>query len=256
MNGYMPLQPEFNCFATYMEQREQFATDNSRVPLLCYEFLTDETFSKPITAIPDGCIDILISCTQKPEAYLYGSVLQRIPLDLLPNTKYFGVRFFPHHLKRTNLSIQELTSNRVPLHDFSKIDFYCIEKIADQGTFADKRELFLREIGERIFSPTPSHLIRYALERIAETKGNISIKDLGLEVNYSSRYLRLLFEEYVGLPPKLFSQITRFQYALQDLLHHRRKENLWDNGYYDQAHFIREFKKFGSLSPKLFLESL
>lgn len=259
MNGYMPLQPEFNLtFNTYAEQKEHVKLENNRIPLLCYEFQTMKTLSKPINAIPDGCIDILISCTENPVAYLYGSVLQRVPVDLLPDTVYFGVRFFPHHLKRTNSSIQDLIGNRVGLQDFTGIHLTAVEKIADQPTFTGKRTVFHQEIGKRIFTQTPSHLIKYALQRITETKGTISIKDLGSEINYSPRYLRLLFEEYVGLPPKLFSRITRFQYALQHLLNHQSAESPWDqdSGYYDQAHFIREFKKFGSLSPNLFLKSL
>ncbi len=88
-----------------------------------------------------------------------------------------------------------------------------------------------------------------ALEIILKKQGIITV-ETGLDTGISSRQLRRLFEFYIGDTPKTFSKIVRFQ----NLLHGKpsaralRKNKLFlDAGYYDQAHFIKEFKTlFGS----------
>jgi AraC-like DNA-binding protein len=63
------------------------------------------------------------------------------------------------------------------------------------------------------------------------------------------------FRDAVGMPPKLFARIVRFDAAL-DML--RRRAGSWAAiangcGYYDQAHFIREFHEFAGVTPTQFV---
>ncbi|MNV83649.1 Helix-turn-helix domain protein [compost metagenome] len=60
----------------------------------------------------------------------------------------------------------------------------------------------------------------------------------------------------MGVPPKLFSRIIRFQFALEELNRQGREADLGsilELGYFDQNHFIKEFKEFGAETPKKFL---
>ena len=74
-----------------------------------------------------------------------------------------------------------------------------------------------------------------------------------METGYSKRYLDMLFKEHVGLSPKSLASILRFQYFYQS----------WSQGeadafskdalyayYYDQSHFIKEFKRFTGYTPE------
>ncbi len=68
----------------------------------------------------------------------------------------------------------------------------------------------------------------------------------------SPRQLRRFFDTYIGFSPKTFSRIVRFQSVLAAL--RRAPQNDWNSlcfafGYYDQAHFIHEFKEFYGLPP-------
>ncbi|MEM6844922.1 MAG: helix-turn-helix domain-containing protein [Bacteroidota bacterium] len=73
-----------------------------------------------------------------------------------------------------------------------------------------------------------------------------------LETGLSPRQLRRYFEFYVGDTAKTFSQVVRFQRifngssSIQDLKQHKI---YFDLGYYDQAHFIKEFKNFYGATP-------
>ena len=73
----------------------------------------------------------------------------------------------------------------------------------------------------------------------------------------SSRRLRKLFSEQTGFSPGYFKKLSRFNSATKQL----EKEDFdklsdvaFDNKYYDQAHFIKDFRHFSGLSPKDFLK--
>ena len=73
-----------------------------------------------------------------------------------------------------------------------------------------------------------------------------------IDTGISQRQLRRLFEFYIGDTPKTFSKVVRFQNILrakpstQSL---RQNKLFFDAGYYDQAHFIKEFKNFYGVTP-------
>jgi len=72
------------------------------------------------------------------------------------------------------------------------------------------------------------------------------------DLNVSARRLERHFLAQVGLPPKLFSRVVRFDRAVRDLA--GRGTASWSrfalaHGYTDQAHFINEFREFAGVSP-------
>ena len=90
---------------------------------------------------------------------------------------------------------------------------------------------------------------------IISQKGNISVAELTRLSGLSTRQLDRKFTALVGIPPKLFSRIVRFQSTLA-LNVACTPKNLTrlalDAGYYDQAHFIHEFKHFAGFSPSCY----
>ena len=90
-----------------------------------------------------------------------------------------------------------------------------------------------------------------AIALILERTGVVDIeKDLNTGI--SPRQLRRLFEFYIGDSAKTFSKVVRFQNILkakpsaQSL---RQNKLFFDVGYYDQAHFIKEFRNFYGVTP-------
>lgn len=67
----------------------------------------------------------------------------------------------------------------------------------------------------------------------------------------SPRQQRRRFEREVGIPPKLFARIRRFQRALTALREAPAAVAAIDCGYYDQAHLIRDFRQFAGMTPKM-----
>jgi AraC-like DNA-binding protein len=85
----------------------------------------------------------------------------------------------------------------------------------------------------------------------------LDVSRLAEETNISYRTLHRLFQNYMGLPPKEYLKIVRFNKVCDYLRSHaccNWQDIVIQFGYYDQAHFIREFKKIMKLTPKNFLQ--
>ncbi|WP_246835959.1 helix-turn-helix domain-containing protein [Leptospira meyeri] len=100
-----------------------------------------------------------------------------------------------------------------------------------------------------------NRIVNYVVDQIQLQKGQYFIQDIFEDIGYSKRYVDKLFLSYIGVSPKLISSIERFQsiyktWAKTDILHFQ-KLGLLDL-YYDQAHFIKEFKKYTGQTPGQF----
>ena len=74
----------------------------------------------------------------------------------------------------------------------------------------------------------------------------------GPAAGVSERHLRRIFQQYIGETPKTFARIVRFQKLLQTSCSAKSlpvERRYHDFGYYDQAHFIKEFKRFYGSTP-------
>ncbi|WP_353196140.1 AraC family transcriptional regulator [Parapedobacter defluvii] len=98
--------------------------------------------------------------------------------------------------------------------------------------------------------------IQYAADCLCGTRGNYSIKRLAENCNVSLQTLEVRFAEIVGLDPKSFASIVRFNATVVHKLYN--PACTWThiahaNGYFDQAHLIKAFKRYSGLSPKEFM---
>ncbi len=95
--------------------------------------------------------------------------------------------------------------------------------------------------------------ISFTSNIIFRNKGLVSIDKLAVKANMSFRNFERRFIEEVGMPPKLYARITRFYNALENKMLHPYKPwtaIVYENGYFDQAHFIKEVKAFSSKTPE------
>lgn len=106
-----------------------------------------------------------------------------------------------------------------------------------------------------IFEKTDSR-IQYAMKLMGETE-NRSVKKISAELGISSSRLRNLFREYVGIAPKDLIKIYRLQSVLKSGLSSIESQTqlAYANGYFDQAHFIHEFKEAIGITPKKYFQN-
>jgi AraC-like DNA-binding protein len=90
---------------------------------------------------------------------------------------------------------------------------------------------------------------------INSRKGNVNIDWLIGEANMSIKTFERHFYEKIGIPPKLFSRISRFSHAIKMLQGNAGTLSILDDcGYADQAHFIKECKNLCGRTPKFYLK--
>ena len=98
--------------------------------------------------------------------------------------------------------------------------------------------------------------VRYALTQFHGAPETRTIADVTNRIGLSARRFIEVFEREVGLTPKLFCRVRRFQRVLRLIQNSRELD--WtqialDCGYYDQAHFIHDFRAFSGINPSTYL---
>jgi AraC-like DNA-binding protein len=182
--------------------------------------------------------------------------------DRFALTEYAGaqhgleVRFTPLGAFRFfGVSMRALANRVVHLQDVlgaqaDRIASQLQETPSWEGRFA----LLDRLIGVRIeASRAPSAGVAWAWRRIQAAGGNIDIGALTREIGCSRKYLIARFHDEIGLPPKLVARIQRF-HRVRQLLDSQTDvswvEIAYRCGYYDQAHFNRDFRQFAGCTPR------
>lgn len=106
---------------------------------------------------------------------------------------------------------------------------------------------------------TPPAGVAHAWRRLSESGGQMEVGALAREIGCSRKYLLSRFREQVGLAPKSVARVLRFERAVR-LLGGAGADVRWSDlalgcGYYDQAHFIRDFRQFSGSTPGAFLRA-
>jgi AraC-like DNA-binding protein len=92
---------------------------------------------------------------------------------------------------------------------------------------------------------------------ISETSGEKKLDEYYAQLSVNKRSLQRKFKKAVGFTPKEFARLVRVQQASSDLVKQGFKhfDIMYKYGYYDQSHYIKEFRKFMGSSPKDFEQS-
>ena len=257
-NLYSPIQPTAKKSAddvTYVE----FLPDIRLQPFIyCYwqlktiQPLTEQFNYRVVT---DSCIDIIFDLNNPQENYVMGffKKFSEFPLDTSFN--YIGIRFLPtmfpqlFRINALELShrIEHLHSVVPHLSDFISNRFNETQQNDEIKDLLDDH--FLHLLAKTTFNN--DNRLYAGIEIILKNSGVVDVqKDLNTGI--SSRQLRRLFEFYIGDTAKTFSKVVRFQSILKaksSLQSLKQNKMFFDAGYYDQSHFIKEFKNFYGITP-------
>lgn len=118
-------------------------------------------------------------------------------------------------------------------------------------------EKFLLKIGGTRLESDRS--VDFALEQIMSLPVRLLMRDLASIMGVSQKHLIHLFDMRVGMTPKQVDRVVRFQKVVKGLGKADVRNLDWsriavDCGYYDQPHFINDFRLFSGLTPSAFLE--
>jgi AraC-like DNA-binding protein len=254
---YTPIQPTVRQSADCVTYQEFLPGDNLRHFIYCYwQLKTSQTLSEQFNyrVVADGCIDVFLELNKPEDNYVMGFCKKYTEFPLADSFNYIGIRFLPtmfpqlFNINASDLSNRfESLSSVVPdLSDFIK------DHINSSHPMEDIKNLFDAYFNECILSVrfNDDKRLYGAIELILKNYGVVDIEKL--DTGISSRQLRRLFEYYIGDSAKIFSKIVRFQNILkakpsrQSL---QQNKLFFESSYFDQAHFIKDFKNFYGVTP-------
>jgi AraC-like DNA-binding protein len=167
-----------------------------------------------------------------------------------------GAFLYPYAMQRLfNVSSEELTNRTIEISDFLGNEGLILKNDIVNAGGNDKRVEILSQFlfGKMKYTIDRDDGVCAGVQQIVRHKGGLSIDTLINDIGISGRQFDRRFIKGVGIPPKVFSRLIRFHSTLQ-LPRQMAVKNLTElalyAGYYDQSHFIREFKTFSGLSPK------
>jgi AraC-like DNA-binding protein len=125
-----------------------------------------------------------------------------------------------------------------------------------ETSFAEKKIMMLQQFLLSELSLKQEDLIfDFCIRNIIASKGKISIKELEKKTGYSSRWLNVKFNNNLGVSAKNLCSIIRFKECFKTFMNAANKAFLkrdFYDMYYDQSHFIKDFKRFTGLPPTRF----
>jgi AraC-like DNA-binding protein len=171
-----------------------------------------------------------------------------VQIDLMPLAARTLLGVPMHTLSNRVIDLDDLTASFWP---------HLTERLQAIPSWAERFHWLDSLIATRLGGALgPSTAATRAWRRLSETGGQLRTAALARELGSSRQYLCNRFHEELGLSPKTLSRVLRLQHALERLERHgetRLAEIAQAAGYYDQAHFNRDFRDFTGSTPTEFL---
>ncbi len=162
------------------------------------------------------------------------------------------VRFTPQGAARLGAPVAELANRSVPLDELipGARAREVTERLAAAPDDASRVAVVERFLQERPFARDP--VVTRALERLSDPLGRAPLAAIAAELALSERQLERRFLLRVGMMPKRFARLARFQRAVSLMNSAPALAAVaQDAGYYDQSHLVREFRAFAGTPPTI-----
>ena len=181
------------------------------------------------------------------------------PMTVYGKTKIFNIFFHPTGaFQLLGISQKGLNNKVINLSDLVGSSVSNLkERLAEKITLADTHKViesfFLRKLSLQKKYNSAKQLA-YVVDQIAQRSHQKNIiKDICLSEGYSISRLERHMREIVGISPKMFQRITRFNNVLKYIRYlsppYHWANIAYDFGYYDQIHFIKDFSWFHGITP-------
>lgn len=242
----------------------------------CYWTLESprEEITEKQTIVPDGCMEMIFhhgdpyrqyteygSSIIQPKCFVIGQLTRPLEIEPTGETGIFSVRFHPNgFLPFATIPIKEMENTAVPLQKlFGKDGQNIEEKILGADSISEKIKSIENFLFARLTdSETIDRIVESTVETILTANGQLSVNELSEQLNINRRQLVRKFSSAIGLSPKQLSKTVRLQATLKMLLNKKftsLSALAYESDYYDQAHFIRDFKELTGYTPKEFYGS-
>ncbi len=239
----------------------------------CYwtlESPKEETPEKQII-VPDGCMEMIFhygdlyrqylengTSIIQPKCFVFGQLTRPLEIEPTGETGIFSIRFHSNgFLPFTTIPIKAMENKTASLFEMFEKDGIDIEqKILTATSTSERIQLIEAFLLHRLTDiKTIDRIVKSTVDMILTANGQLSVEELSKQTRINRRQLERKFSSAIGLSPKQLSKTIRLQATLKMLLGKKftsLTSLAYENEYYDQAHFIKDFKELTGFTPKEF----
>lgn len=223
------------------------------------------------TIVPDGCMEMIfhygdlfrqytenkISIIQ-PRCFVIGQLTRPLEIEPTGEIGIFSVRFHPDGFSPFSIiPLKEMENTTVSLEKlFGKEGQEIEQAILKTNSTIEKIKIVETFLLNRLANTeTIDRIVKSTVETILTANGHLSVDELSRRTNINRRQMERKFSSTIGLSPKQLSKTIRLQSTLKMLLNKQFTSLTalaYENEYYDQAHFIKDFKELTGFTPKEF----
>lgn len=223
--------------------------------------------------LPDGCMDMIFILGDdikrytsendfilQPREMVLGQITEPYYVEPTGYVNSFAVRFYPYGFANLVMTpIHTLSNKETPLDVLFGVENTKLlsQKIKEAADVKIRIEIIDNFLLDRLKDKTTiNNIVKTTIDAMFFSKGSPTISAI-LKDNLSKRrQIERRFIRQIGISPKQLGKVIRLQTALQLLLNQQSEtltEIAYESNYYDQAHFIKDFKEFTGITPKVFI---
>ena len=218
--------------------------------------------------LPTGSIDMIFKLQEDRKVRIFngemaqsiggavvsGAYSRHYAIDTSQPSPTLGVHFRSGGAARfLGIPLSEFMDRHIALDDIWGREANLLrERLSEASSVSSRFDILEQTLLKRLDDPPDDYsAILKAVEKFSVPIAE-SVKSVSESMGYRSKRFIRLFHESVGLTPKLFCRIQRFQSVLERIVGGDR--DAWvgvavDAGYYDQSHLIRDFRAFAGVTP-------
>ena len=215
--------------------------------------------------LPDGRFQLLLNL-ETDAAAIAGLRSRHVVIDTARLCSVMGVVFRPGAARAfLTAPAIDFCDQAVPLDlvwGWRSTD-QLLDRLREAGTAEARLRIMEEALVRRMKTFREKHLpmhasMQYALHAFGNAPHIRTVADVSRAIGWSRRWLSHTFAEQVGITPKRYCRLIRFQQVVQEIVSEQSVD--WAGmalagGFCDQAHLIHEFRAFSGLSPEGFLKS-
>jgi hypothetical protein len=222
--------------------------------------------------LPDGCVEMIFTLGDdikrytseknfiiQPRTMVIGQISEPFFIEPTGVVDTFAVRFYPGGFALfTQIPVKDFANKETHIKNvFGEVIANDLETSIVTAPGTKERIQIAEEFlsAQMRKADVIDNILKSTIDTILSTKGRVAINEI---LNYDlarRRQLERKFSQRVGISPKQLGKIIRLQETLKMLLNQHEgslTEIAYENQYFDQSHFIKDFKEFTGVNPKDF----
>lgn len=210
-------------------------------------------FSAPIKYTSADNVEIVTA-----KSHFNGIRDEYLTINQVGTLDVIGISFFPAGLYPfLKVPLSEFKNKTIELDNLmNKFTSQIEEKVSITDSIIDKIDVIEKELVKCIDTELiPAGNVYHMFSRFYKEAAHYNISQFCDEYGINQRKLERCFNKYIGITPMFFQRLTRYQNTLNTMIHNKTMDLTTlahENNYYDQNHFIKEFKAFTGCNPTKF----